>query len=208
MKGKYTMKKATHPKTFRLVLSALMIALGTVLSVITPIPMPLGGSVTPGAMVPLVIISQLYGTSWGLFTCTAYGLLQMLLGLDNFGYVTTIWAMLAVALFDYLMAYGAVGFSGLTHKIKSNGLAAGLGAAIGCTLRFIFHFVCGAIVWSQWADIAIVPTALHNSFLVEGDLFLWTYSFFYNLTYMLPEGIITVILSCLLVPIVKKFVKE
>lgn len=202
------MQKSAKTNVFRLVLSALLIALGTVLSVLTPIPMPFGGSVTLGAMIPLVVISQLYGTKWGLFACTAYGLIQMLLGLDNFGYVTTIWAMLAVALFDYLIAYGAMGFSGITRNLKNSALAASLGAVIGCTLRFFCHTICGAIVWNEWADIAIIPTALHDSFLSQGDWFFWTYSFFYNLTYMLPEAILTAILSGVVIGIVKKFVKE
>ena len=103
-------------KTFRLVLSGLMIALATVLSVIS-VPLPFGGSVTLAAMVPLVVIGQLYGTRWGLLTCSVYGVLQLLLGLDNFSYVTGIAAYLMVIFFDYVLAYGAVGLSGLTNAV-------------------------------------------------------------------------------------------
>ena len=169
-----------------------MVALGTVLSIVS-IGLPFGGTVTAGAMIPLVFISQTYGTKWGLFTCTVYGLLQMVLGLDNFGYAATAAAFIMILLFDYLAAYASVGFSGLTRKMKSRAAAGALGAVIGCACRFVCHFISGAFVWGQWAEVSALPEFLQSSRLAQPDVLIYSYSFFYNLTYMLPETILTVI---------------
>ncbi|MBQ7200725.1 MAG: energy-coupled thiamine transporter ThiT, partial [Eubacterium sp.] len=62
----------------RLTESSIMIAIGTVLSLIKLIDMPYGGSVTIACMLPVVIIAYRYGVSWGLFTGFVFGLLQQL----------------------------------------------------------------------------------------------------------------------------------
>ncbi|MBQ4313021.1 MAG: energy-coupled thiamine transporter ThiT [Clostridia bacterium] len=190
-------------KTFRLVFSALMIALGTVLS-ITSIGLPLGGSITLGSMLPLVLLCQLYGVRWGAFSCTAYGLIQMLLGMDNFAYVTTIPAILAVALFDYLVGNGVMCLSGTTRRMKNHAAAAALGSVLGCACRFVCHFIGGFLVWSQWASVTALPTFLQNTAFAQGTLLALSYSFFYNLAYMLPETILTAVLSAIIVPLVRK----
>lgn len=184
-------------KTFRLVLSALMLALSTVLS-FTPFELPFGGSVTLASMAPLVVVSQLYGLSWGLFTCTAAGLIQLVIGFNNFSYATTIWAVIAILLFDYIIAFGCMGFSALTRKMKHPAVAAPLGALIGCSLRFVCHFISGVAVWSEWASVSELPTFLQDTFLAKGDWLIYSYSFFYNLSYMLPETIITMVVSVII----------
>ncbi|MBE6764332.1 MAG: energy-coupled thiamine transporter ThiT [Clostridia bacterium] len=195
------MKKNT--KTTKLVVSALMIALGTVLSLLS-IGLPFGGSVTMGAMVPLVVLSQTYGTAWGLFACSVYGLLQLVLGLDNFAYATTLTAVLVLFVFDYVVAYGMVGFSGLTRNMKNKAAAGALGAVIGCAIRFVMHCVSGAVVWGQWADVTAIPSFLHNTFLTSEDFLIYSYSFFYNLSYMLPETVLTAIAAAIICPILRK----
>lgn len=195
------MKNAT--KTRKLVTSALMVALGTVLSIIS-IPLPFGGSVTLGAMVPLVIVGQLYGMGWGFFASTVYGILQLVLGLDNFAYATTLAAVIIIILFDYVVAYAAMGFSASTYKIKNKAVSAGLGAVIGCFARFWLHFVSGAFVWGEWADVTALPTFLQDSFLANEDWLIYSYSFFYNLSYMLPETILTAIAAAVICPLLYK----
>ena len=62
-------------KTFRLVFSALMVAIGTVLSLFSFSGFWVyGGSVTFCSMLPLVIVSYRYGWKWGVFTSLVYGL--------------------------------------------------------------------------------------------------------------------------------------
>ncbi|MBE6759978.1 MAG: hypothetical protein E7554_07810 [Ruminococcaceae bacterium] len=191
------MKLDYRSRTFKLVITALMLALATVLSEMTPIRMPMGGTVTPGSMVPLVLIGQMYGVGWGLGACTVYGLTQMLFGIDNFSYATTLWAVLAIALFDYLVAYGIIGLSGVTRKIKNRPLAAGLAGLIAGVGRFLCHFLSGVTVWKEWVDVTALPTSLQDTWLAKGDALIYSYSFFYNGATMLPETIVTVVLSAL-----------
>ena len=49
-----------------LTLSAVMIALSTVLSLVTIFHMPLGGSVTLFSMLPVCLLSIMFGCRWGL----------------------------------------------------------------------------------------------------------------------------------------------
>ena len=56
-----------NQKTSRLVFSAIMIAVGTVLSLLK-IDFVMGGGLTICAMLPLVMVSFRYGTKWGVFT--------------------------------------------------------------------------------------------------------------------------------------------
>ena len=76
-------------KTFKLVFSALMVALSVVLSMFK-IEFLYGGSITIFSMVPLVLVAQMYGVPWGILTGVVYGLIQMVMGLKNFSYVTGI----------------------------------------------------------------------------------------------------------------------
>lgn len=72
---------AKQSKTFQLVFSALMIAIGTVLSLFEFQGFWVyGGGVTFCSMLPLVIVSYRYGWKWGVFTSFVYGLVQMVLG--------------------------------------------------------------------------------------------------------------------------------
>ena len=62
--------------TRRMVESAIMLAVGTVLSLFTFTgPWALGGGITFCSMLPLVLISWRYGCGWGLFTAFVYSLL-------------------------------------------------------------------------------------------------------------------------------------
>ena len=188
------MKKESS--TFQLVLSALMVAISIVLSIFS-FELPFGGSITIFSMVPLVLIAQMYGVGWGMLTCAVYGLVQMVLGLKNFGYVSGIPAYVVVFLFDYVLAFAVIGLAGLTRKIRNRPVAAGLGALIGCVARFVCHFVSGATVWGEYAADWTAP-AFVSSGLLQPDVLPYTYSFFYNCVYMLPETLLTVVGSAIL----------
>lgn len=191
-------------KTFKLVFSALMVAFATVLSLFK-IEFLYGGSITIFSMVPLVLVAQMYGVPWGLLTGVVYGLIQMVMGLKNFGYVTGIPAYAMIFFFDYIIAFGALGFSGITRKIKNRAAAASLGAVIGCFLRFACHFISGVTVWKAMAwDEA--PSFITPR-LLEADMIPYTYSFFYNGGYMFPEMILTAIGSAILCTIIFEAVK-
>ena len=76
----------TYSKTRILVECALMIALGTVLSLF---PLSLvwtrGGSITLLSMLPIIMMSLRHGTKWGLGTAFLYSLIQFVQGISKIG---------------------------------------------------------------------------------------------------------------------------
>ena len=166
-------------KTRRLVESALMLALSTLLAEFAIIECPFGGSVTIFSQVPMVFISYRYGIKWGAFAGLCMGIIQMLFGMGNFAYVSGIVAYLILIFADYIIAFGALGFGGMfKNKIKNPVIAIGLGGAVVSVIRFICHFISGVTIWGEYA---------------EGAQAVWEYSFTYNAGYMVPELIITVV---------------
>ena len=105
-----------NKKTSILVFSSVMIAIGTVLSLFK-IDFAFGGGVTICAMLPLVMVSWIYGTKWGVFTAFVFSVLQCLLGLDNVQYATSAAMAFAIIFLDYIAAYAVIGFSGIFKKL-------------------------------------------------------------------------------------------
>lgn len=165
-------------RIYRLTESALLIAVAAVLSVLKIVDMPVGGSVTACSMLPLLLVSYRHGTKWGLFTAFTYGLIQLFLGLDNFSYATSFGAVVAIALFDYLLAFLALGLGALFRKQLSQSAALAWAAIVSGVVRYLCHVISGCTVWAGLS----VPT---TEALV--------YSLSYNATYMLPELLILVI---------------
>ena len=161
-----------------LVEASMLIALGTVLSLLKIAEMPYGGSITAGSLLPLVILSYRHGTVRGLGAGVVYAALQQLLGLSYLSYFTTWQSIVAVILLDYIVAYTAVGLGGIFRRsFASQKTALVCGSVFVCILRYICHTVAGATVWAGLS----IPT--------EAALI---YSIGYNATYMLPECIILV----------------
>lgn len=174
--------------------TAIMIALATVLSLFKFADLPFGGSVTICSMLPIVLISYRYKWKWGVFAGFVYGLVQMVLGANNLSYGTSALAVILIILFDYLVAFGVIGFAGIFRdKLgKNQPLEIGVGAFLACGLRYICHFISGWAVWSIWAP--------------EGQP-AWIYSLVYNATYMIPETIVTVVVG-VIVALVLDFRKD
>ena len=168
--------------TQRLVLSAMLIAVAAVLSLIKVVDLPYGGSVTPASMLPLVIIAYRFGTPWGLLCGFVYGIIQMLLGLDNFSYVTGAASVIALAVFDYLLAFTGLGLGGIFRKKDSSAQPSAFvsGILLVSLIRYLCHVISGATVWAGLS----VPTA---------DAL--RYSLIYNATYMLPEMLVLLIVG-------------
>ncbi|MCL2426392.1 MAG: energy-coupled thiamine transporter ThiT [Oscillospiraceae bacterium] len=161
-----------------LVESALLIAIGFVLSYITLFRMPQGGSVTPLSMLPILFIGIRHGVKWGLAGGFVYACLQMM---QQFWPppTGTVAGYAAVVILDYILAFSVLGLSGL-FKNKKYGLA--IAAPICLTLRFLCHFISGIIVWGVFAE----------------DMPVWLFSLVYNGSYMGIEIAITTAISILL----------
>ena len=166
-------------RTKKMVECALLVAIGTVLSLFSVVNMPYGGSVTVASMLPMVLISYRHGLSWGFGSGFVYAVVQQLLGLSNLMYFTTWQSIVAVILLDYIIAFVAVGLGGVFRRaVKQQSLALVCGSVLVCLVRYLCHVVSGATVWAGLS----IPT--------EAALL---YSFGYNATYMIPETVVLVL---------------
>ena len=158
-----------------IVFSAIAIALATVVSVVLKLPsLPFGGSVTLFSMLIICLPGYWFGFRTGLIAALAYGTLQLLFD----PYIVHPLQLLL----DYPLAFGALGLSGLFHKSK-NGLL--IGYIVGVTGRFVIHMISGLIYFTDY-----VPDLKGNIAAVWG-------STVYNMSYIVPELIITCILLAL-----------
>ena len=106
-------------KSLRLTETAIMIALGFILSMLKINDMPFGGSVTVFSMLPVIVVAYRYGTAWGLLAGFAASFLQMLMGLKNLTYATSGAAVIAIIMLDYIVAFAVMGLGGIFRgKIK------------------------------------------------------------------------------------------
>lgn len=176
----------TNLQTRRLVESAVMIAIGTVLSMFEfKGPWALGGGITFCSMLPLVLVSWRYGCRWGLLTAFVHSLLQMLLGISNVQYATNVWTAILIILFDYVFAYSVIGLAAMfKNRLKNQQAALVLGIAVTFLIRLACHYISGVAVWEVlWPnELGWAPP-------------IWSIS--YNASYMVPEIIITGIVAAL-----------
>ena len=173
------MNTTQKQKTRILAECSIMIALSTVLSIFKVFEMPYGGSITLASMLPIVIIAHRYGAGYGFSAALVTSVIQALLGMKNFSYFTTPISIIALGVFDYVLAFGVFGIVGFfKKKIRSQSLAATVGALIASVLRYLCHVISGATVWAGLS----IPTEAAT-----------LYSLSYNATYMVPETIILVL---------------
>ena len=169
-----------------LVESAIMIAIGTILSEFPKIDFPLGGGLTICSMLPLVLISWRYGVGRGLIAAVAYSLLQLLLGMNNVQYAASALMAAGIILLDYVVPYTLIGLAGMFKgRMKDPRLGLVLGIAVTFTLRFLCHFVTGWWIWD-----ALWPNE-----------FGWASPFYalaYNGSYMGAELVLTSVVAWIL----------
>ena len=120
MKSK-TMDKSNET-TLKLTVSAIMVALSTVLSFVKFSELPYGGSVTLFSFVPILFVGYAYGAKWGLGAGLVHGILQMIFGISGAtaGAGFKWWQVVLCALLDYLVAFSVLGLSGVFKKSIKN----------------------------------------------------------------------------------------
>lgn len=180
---------------------ALMIALSTALSFVKIAEMPFGGSVTLASMLPIAIISYRRGVLTGLTTGFLSSIIQLFAGLNNLVYAKTPVAAVAIVLFDYILAFTVIGLAGMFRSLSKdiNNRVGSIitfvsGTTVSIILRFICHLVSGAVVWyeltKEW-----YPNDPEHIVNIFGP---WGYSFIYNILYMAPELLITLVVGSFL----------
>lgn len=110
----------------------MIIALGTITSMIKLYEFPFGGSVTCFSMLFVCLAGYFFGPATGILTGAAYGILQFLLGPYILFPIQVI--------VDYLLAFAALGLSGIFWKSKQ-GLIKGY--LLGIFGRYIFAVLSG-----------------------------------------------------------------
>ena len=200
-------------KTRRLTESAMLLALAIVLEVAAKLiipELPFGGQITFAAMLPVVAISWRHGLRWGFVAAFAYALLEMAIGMKTvsaaflpgyFGDGAMIFKALLMCLLDYVAAYTMLGLGGLFRsRIKSPGLSLLLGCLVALLARYLMHILSGYILFAEYAAWFFTQDGFPAwgqqlvSSLSPNALAL-TYSAVYNGMYMLPELVITALLS-------------
>ena len=165
---------------------AMMVALAFALSCAQLFKMPLGGSVTVASMLPIMLIGVKYGNPIGLSCAFVYSLLQCAQALvesNVFPYCETSTTLVVCVLFDYLVPFTILGFSGIFRKhpiFKSDDGNIVLGMSLVVLVRFICHFITGVVIWGQWA-----PDGMGK----------FIYSFLYNGTYLSLDFIICILIT-------------
>lgn len=190
-------------KTFRLVLSAVMVGLAVVLSLIKLFQLPLGGSVTLCSMLPIMLIGYKYGPKWGVFTGFVYSVIQLLLDsglLASFAGMH--WqSVVGSILLDYIIAFSVLGLAGIWGKGFWRFM---LGMVTAVALRFVSHVLSGVIIFYAYAfDSNSFP---QNLAFLKGRVVL--YSVFYNGMYLLPDLALCLIAGALLYRPLRRFLAE
>lgn len=172
-------QKERRNNLLRLAECSVMLALSVVLSFIEVWKMPMGGGITLLSMLPICLVAVKYGLKGALPTAFLYSVIQFAIGFASgnvFVYCTTAFTWIICLLFDYIVPFTVLGFSGVFRK-KSGNAGIIMGIAFTIFIRFACHYVTGVVIWGQWAE-GMSP---------------YLYSLFYNGQYMLPECIITCI---------------
>lgn len=139
------------------------VALSAVLSLIRLYRLPQGGSITLET-IPVLYVALHRGVRIGMLTGLILGLVKLLLG-------ATIVHPIQLIL-DYPLAFGLLGCAGLCRTLPT------LGVLMGQVARGLSHFMSGVIFFGAFAP--------------EGTD-VWAYSAAYNLSYILPEAVLAMI---------------
>lgn len=172
-----------HSKTRMIAEAGVAIAIAQVLSFITLFHMPQGGSIKAASMVTLMIFAYRWGGTRGILAGVVYGVLHFLLGFKSSIHYLSI-------ILDYLVAYGVIGVCGY-FKDNIAGLVSG--SIIAIALRWLASVTSGAVVFASYAPQGQNP---------------WIYSMIYNASYMIPDGIINIIVLLFVYQGVKRGLKR
>lgn len=164
---------------------AIMVAMAQALGYLKLYELPWGGSVVL-SMVPIVLYAIRWGLGRGLLAGFVFGIMQFMFD----GGFAIAWQSI---IGDYLLAFAVLGFAGLVKGRKS---APFTGTMIACAARFIVHFIVGATVWASYMPDKFMGMKMGSP---------WFYSFLYNISYMLPNMVITLAVFALMYKPLKKY---
>ena len=194
-------------------LCSMMIAIATVLALICEyvpfLNLPFGGGFTIASMLPIVLVSYMFGIKWGLGCAFTYSIVQMLIGFrtvsaffmpadDN--YAGSLAAALSICFIDYVLAYTLLGLGGVFRGGKNKTVSLVLCVIFALSLRYLAHIISGYIFFGAWAEwfftqegFYAIGKGILSTF--SGAALSVVYSVFYNGLFMIPEIVITSIIA-------------
>lgn len=135
----------------------IALALATILHLVKLVDLPNGaGSINLGSMVPILIISFMYGPEIGMLTGFLFGVIYLIISPYILHPIQV--------LFDYPLPFMAVGLAGFFKNKKL------LGTTLGMFIRFIFHFISGVLFFGEFAPKGWSPVLY--SFILNGSVVL------------------------------------
>ena len=161
----YLQMRRIHFTTSMLINVALMLALTIVLHQLRIFHMPQGGSVTLGAMVPLLFLTYRYGAGIGCLAGFLYGMVNLMQDAFILHPVQV--------LFDYPLPYMALAVAATVPGRYYTG------AALAFTARFLCHYISGIVFFGSYAPPEMSP---------------YLYSLVFNATYLVPEAVLCLLL--------------
>ena len=183
-----------------IVTGGIAIALAFVLSQLKILEMPMGGSVTPASVLPIVIFAMAFGPGWGFAVAIVFSLLQ-LIG----GYLVTPFQVLL----DYILGYASLGIIGFAAKRADERIRiknpikrfvnAGLVSAIVFTvISYVVRWFCsvlsGVIFYAEYAPEGMNP---------------WVYSMLYNGSFLAADlGVLIFVMVFLYLILKEAFKRE
>ncbi len=200
-------------KTKQITESAMLLALAIILELVAKmfIPeQPFGGQITLVSMLPVVLISYRHGVKWGFLASAGYAIIEMMIGMKTisaaflpgyFGDGAIIVNAILMCLMDYVVAFGVLGLGGMFRsRIRKPGISLMCGSLVALGARYLAHIVSGYILFSGYAEWFFTQegfpawgTALVESLSPQALGVM--YSVVYNGMFMIPEIILTAVMS-------------
>ncbi len=159
--------------------AAMLIAIAQILSYLVLYRFPQGGSID-AAMLPVILFAVRHGSGWGTLAGLVFGAPQYVAGNG----IAIDWTSMVV---DYLIAFALLGFGAGLFKGKKHAMVGG--TLLGGLLRFLAHYVVGAVVWGKY-----MPETFFGMTMTTP----WFYSLLYNAPYMIGSTAIVLALVFLL----------
>lgn len=179
---RHSTRSESNAAIVSMVTSAMMLALAIltdfICNYIPGLNWPNGGTITP-AMLPLFLAGLLCGPLWGFGVSLLFGLISFFISGWGYNWVSV--------LLDYIVGFGVCGVCGFFYRSfhrKEIGLPI-LSMVLAGLLRFVSSFFSGCLV--MWDA--------NGSFLDPNfDTATVTYSAVYNLGYIIPSIVISIVL--------------
>lgn len=145
--------------------------------------LPFGGSITIGKMLPLIFFTYFYGLESGILAGTAYSILQIII-FFHIPPAQTPFSFVFAILLDYILPYLMVGFTAIFKNVFRNVKKYFVVSIVfSYSVRFLFGTVSGIVIWCEY-----IPEKYN----------IWIYSLVYNLIYIVPEMLISLVVCNIL----------